>query len=186
MLRLVLTILALGLALLLVYAGSRPDTFRIQRSVRIQAPSERIFPLLDDFRRWAAWSPWDKKDPAMRRTLGGAESGVGATYAWEGNSDVGKGRMAITASVPRSRVEVQLDIEQPMQARNDVVFLLEPDGDGTRVTWSMSGGQTFLGKLVGVFLDMDQMVGRDFEAGLATLKALAEQPLLDSPPPPAE
>lgn len=183
MLRLVLIVLALGLALLLIYAATRPDTFRVQRSVRIQAPPERIFPLLDDFRRWAEWSPWDRKDPAMRRTLGGAASGVGATYAWEGNSEVGKGRMAIVGSVPHSQLAVQLDIEKPMQARNDVVFILEPDGDGTRVTWSMSGGQPFLGKLVGVFMDLDQMVGRDFEAGLASLKALAEQPLLGTPLP---
>jgi len=184
MLRFIIIVLFLGVLLLLGYAATRPDTFRIQRSARIQAPAERIFPLLDDFRRWADWSPWDRKDPAMRRTLGGAPSGVGATYAWEGNSEVGTGRMEIAQALPPSRLVVQLDFEKPMEAHNTVEFALTPEGDGTRLTWTMSGEQNFLGKLIGVFMDMDRMVGKDFEAGLASLKGLAEQPLLARPPAP--
>ena len=164
------------IAALLGYAATRPDTFRVERGATIKAPPEKIFALINDFRRWDSWSPWEKKDPAMRRTFGSdATSGKGAAYAWEGNSDVGQGRMEIAESVPPSRVAIKLDFVKPFEAHNLVEFTLEPQGDSTNVTWAMQGPAPFLAKVIHVFIDMDKMVGRDFESGLASLKAAVEK-----------
>lgn len=170
----ILAALAAGVAAVLVAASTRPDVFRVERSARMQAPPEAIHPLIEDFHRWGPWSPYEKRDPAMKRSYGGSPRGAGATYAWEGNADIGKGRMAIVESRAPSKVALTLDFEEPFEAHNLVEFTLEPDGGATRVTWAMHGPSSFLSKLVGLFLDMDAMVGRDFEAGLASLKALVE------------
>jgi uncharacterized protein YndB with AHSA1/START domain len=175
MLRKTVLVLVVLIAGLLGYAATRPDTFRVERSVTIDAPPERIFPLINDYRGWALWSPWDKKDPGMQRTFSGADTGVGAIYEWSGNSAVGAGRMEIIQSVPDSRVTVDLQFTAPFAARNTAEFLLAPRDGGTSVTWAMSGPNPFLSKLMGVFVSMDDMVGGDFEAGLAALKAVAEQ-----------
>jgi carbon monoxide dehydrogenase subunit G len=161
-------------AALLVFAATRPDTFRVERSATIAAPAARIFPHLDDFHRWGAWSPWEKLDPALKRTFSGAESGAGAVYAWEGNSKVGQGRMEILESDAPSRLRIQLDFIKPFEAHNTTVFALAPEGDATRVTWVMDGRHNLVSKLMGVFMNMDRMVGNDFERGLANLKAVAE------------
>ncbi len=162
------------LAALLIYAATQPDTFRIQRATSIKAPPERIFAVLNDFLRWDAWSPWEKKDPAMKRTFSAVTSGKGAVYAWEGNRDVGQGRMEIAESVAPSKVAIKLDFVKPFETHNIVEFTLEPKGDSTNVTWTMNGPMPYVSKLITVFVNMDSMVGKDFETGLANLKAISE------------
>ena len=157
------------------YAATRPDTFRVERTATVKAPPDKIYPLIQDFHAWSGWSPWERVDPGMRRTYGGAPSGVGAEYAWDGDKNVGKGRMEIAEASPPSKVTLKLDFERPLEAHNIVNFTMEPKGDATSVTWAMHGSVPFLAKIVHVFLDMDRMVGQDFEAGLANLKALAER-----------
>ncbi len=158
----------------LIFAATRPDTFRVQRSASIKAPPEKIAAVLGDFHGWQAWSPWERMDPAMKRSFSGAEKGKGAVYAWEGNSKVGQGRMEITDASP-SRVALDLDFLKPFEAHNKVVFTLAPKGDATEVNWAMQGAVPYMAKIVHVFMDMDSMVGKDFEAGLANLKAVTEK-----------
>ena len=171
----VLALAGLAVAVVLVLASRKPDTFSVHRSATIKAPPEKIYPLIADFRNWGPWSPWEKKDPAMKRSFSGAESGKGATYAWEGNKDVGKGSMTLVDADPPKRVALNLDFEKPFEAHNRVTFALTPKGDTTEVVWSMDGPTPFIGKIMHVFIDMDRMVGSDFEAGLANLKAAAEK-----------
>ncbi len=168
-------VVVLAVAAILVYAATRPGTFVVQRSATIRAAPDKIFPLVNELGRWAAWSPYEKKDPAMKRTLSGPPSGKGAAYAWDGNKDVGKGRMQIADTAPPGRVTIDLDFEKPFAGRNVVVFTFETKGDATAVTWAMSGRSPFIAKLIGIFVDMDAMIGKDFEAGLANLKAIAEK-----------
>jgi len=163
------------IAALLVFAATRPDTFRVQRAASIKAPPEKVFALLNDFQRWEAWSPWEKKDPAMRRTFSVVTSGKGAQYAWEGNKEVGQGRMEIAESVPPSKVAIKLDFVKPFEAHNAVEFTLEPKGEATNVTWAMQGDTPLSREDRPRVPDMDKMVGKDFEAGLANLKTLAEK-----------
>ncbi len=168
-------VLVCAVAALFVYAATRPGTLEVQRAARITAPPDKLFALVNDFSRWPAWSPYEKKDPAMKRTLSGPPSGKGAAYAWDGNKDVGKGRMQIADTAPPGRVTIDLDFEKPFAGRNVVVFTFETKGDATAVTWAMSGRSPFIAKLIGIFVDMDAMIGKDFEAGLANLKAIAEK-----------
>jgi uncharacterized protein YndB with AHSA1/START domain len=175
MLKTIAIIVVVLIAGVLIFAATMPDTFRVERAASIKAPPEKIFSVLNDFRRWEAWSPWEKKDPAMKRTYGATTSGKGATYAWEGNSQVGKGRMEIAESSPSSRIRINLDFETPFEAHNVVVFALEPKGDTTSVTWSMEGPAPYLSKVMQVFMSMDRMVGKDFETGLANLKNATEK-----------
>ena len=170
-----LAVIVLVLAGIAIYAATKPDNFRVQRTATINAPPEKVFALLTDLKGWQAWSPWEKKDPAMKRTFGATTSGKGASYAWEGNKDVGQGRMQIADSVSPSKVTLNLDFVKPFEAHNLVVFTLEPKGDATSVTWAMQGDTPYLAKIIHVFVNMDKMVGKDFEAGLANLKAAAEQ-----------
>ena len=159
----------------LVFASTKPDTFTVQRSATIKAPPEKIFAVLNDFHRWTDWSPWEKLDPAMKRTLGGAASGKGATYAWEGNSKAGQGRREIIESAPSSKVGVQLDFIKPFDSHSIAEFTLTPQGDSTQVNWSMRGPTPFVSKLMQVFVSLDAMIGKDFEEGLANLKNLTEK-----------
>jgi len=166
------------LLVLLVIVGlafTKPDSFSLERSTTINAPADSIFPHLNDFHNWGAWSPWEKLDPAMARTHSGAASGPGAVYEWTGNSDVGSGRMEITDATPPSTVTIKLDFLSPMEAHNTTLFTLEPAGAATKVTWKMSGPNNFMSKVMTVFMSMDSLVGGDFEAGLANLKAVSEQ-----------
>jgi hypothetical protein len=171
--------IALAIAVLIAgilgFAATKPDTFRVQRAAAIKAPPEKVFALINDFKRWDAWSPWEKKDPAMKRTWGAVTSGKGAQYAWEGNSEVGQGSMEIVDSANPGKVALKLDFVKPFEAHNTVVFTLEPKGDATNVTWAMEGPAPYFAKIIHVFIDMDSMVGKDFEAGLANLKAVAEK-----------
>jgi carbon monoxide dehydrogenase subunit G len=162
-------------AVVLAFAATRPDSFSVRRAASIQAPPEKIFLLINDFSRWSAWSPYEKKDPAMKRSFSGPAAGKGAVYAWEGNGDVGQGRMEIADAVAPSRVTLKLDFVKPFEAHNKVDFTLEPKGGATEVTWAMDGPMPFISKVITLFVDMDRMVGGDFEAGLANLKAIAEK-----------
>ncbi|MFK0692189.1 SRPBCC family protein [Mesorhizobium sp. IMUNJ 23033] len=175
MLATILIILVVIIAAVLLYAATRPNDFVVSRSADIKAPAEAIFPLINDFRRWPTWSPYEKLDPDMKRTLSGAESGKGAAYAWHGNSKAGVGRMEITNSVPSSLVALKLDFEKPFRANNTVDFTLTPSGENTNVTWAMRGGRPFIAKLMGLFMNFDTLIGRDFEAGLANLKRATEK-----------
>ena len=149
------------------------ETFRVERSIRVDAAPAAIAPLIEDFHRWTAWSPYEKLDPNQQRSYGGAERGVGAVYEWAGKKS-GDGRMEIRAVEP-GRITIKLDFSKPMKASNTALFLFEPDGAGTRVTWAMEGPKTLMSKVMGLFLSMDSLVGKDFEKGLADLKTAAER-----------
>ncbi|MBX9830055.1 MAG: SRPBCC family protein [Xanthobacteraceae bacterium] len=165
----------LAIAGVLGYAATRPDVFEVRRTASIKAPPDKIFPLINDFKSWTAWSPYEKKDPAMKRTYSATTSGKGATYAWDGDKNVGSGSMEIMNAPAPSRVTIKLDFTRPFEAHNIADFTLQPVEGGTNVTWSMTGPTPFFGKILHVFVDVDKMVGRDFEAGLANLKAIAEK-----------
>jgi uncharacterized protein YndB with AHSA1/START domain len=168
-------ILAAVLVLLLGYAATMPDTFRVERSIVIDASPEAIYAEIEDFRRWRAWSPYEEKDPNLKRTYSGAESGVGAAYAWEGDSNVGSGRMTIVEAAPSSRIAIDLEFTSPMEARNKAIFTMTPEEDGTRLVWAMEGSSSCMFRFMGIFIDMDKMIGGDFEAGLAAMKTNVEQ-----------
>ncbi len=171
----IVAVLVVIVAGILIYAATRPDAFRVQRSVSIKAPPDKIYALIDDLRLWGGWSPYEKKDPAMKRTFSGAPSGKGAIYEWDGNNNVGKGRMEITNTAPASKVVIKLDFIKPFEGHNTAEFTLEPKGDSTVVTWAMYGSASFMMKVMGIFMNMDNMIGNDFAVGLANLKALAEK-----------
>lgn len=175
MIRSILGVLALAIAGVLVAAAMQPDTFHIQREALIKAPPERIYAILEDFGRSPEWSPYEKKDPAMKRARSGAAKGKGAVYAFEGNGEVGQGKLEITDATPPSRLVMRLDMVKPFEGSNVIEYRLEPEGGGTNVTWAMKGASPFLSKVICLFLNMDKMVGKDFEAGLASLKSLAEK-----------
>src|SRR5712672_2864002 len=173
MLKKIAVVVVVLIAGVLVFAATRPDTFRVQRSASIKAPPEKISAVLSDFHGWEAWSPWEKMDPAMKRSFSGAEKGKGAIYVWQGNGKVGEGRMEITDATA-SRVSMDLDFIKPFEAHNKVAFTLAPKGDATEVVWSMQGPVPYPAKIVHVFMDMDSMVGGQFETGLANLKTVSE------------
>jgi len=171
---------ALAVAILitgiLVYAAFQPNTFQISRTVSINAAPEKIYPYMSDFHKGDLWSPYEKKDPAMKRTFSGPESGKGAVYEFTGDKNkVGSGRLEIIEAVPPKRVVLTLDMIEPMQGSNIVEYTLEPQGDSTNVTWSMRGTNNYLSKLICTFVNVDTMVGGDFEVGLANLKTLIEK-----------
>lgn len=168
-------LLLVAVAAALIHAASRPDSFRVQRGISIKAPPEKIFAELEDLHRHGAWSPWEKKDPSMKRTHSGAPSGKGAVYEWDGNKEIGKGRMEIVEVVAPTRLVMTLHFIAPFEARNMAEFVLEPKGDSTAVTWAIHGPSPFISKVMGLFLDMDTMIGKEFETGLANLKTLAEK-----------
>ena len=174
MLKTTLFVLVLAIAGLLVFAATRPDTFTLQRSLLIQAPPDKLHALINDMRAFNTWNPYDKKDPAMQGSYSGPAAGPGARYAFKGNKDVGEGSLEITSSAP-GQVGMRLDMSAPMQVSNNITFTLQPRGAATEVTWAMEGASPFIAKLMGIFINMDAMIGRDFEAGLASLKTLAER-----------
>ncbi len=176
MIKKILGAAALLLVLLLAFAATRPDTFRVERSTAIKAPPEKVFAYLNDFQKFGAWSPWEKLDPAMQRTFSGPATGVGSVYAWKGNNDVGAGRMEIKSVEPNAKVTIQLDFLKPFEASNTTDYILKANTDGTTaVTWAMYGPMPYISKLIGIFASMDAIVGKDFEHGLANLKAAAEK-----------
>jgi hypothetical protein len=173
-------LLAIGLVVvaLLFYASTRPPTFRIERSTHVDATMLQVAELIDDFRAWRRWSPWEQLDPALRRTYSGADAGVGAVYEWNGNGKAGAGRMEITgmdAGAARAVITIRLDFLSPVKATHTAEFVMTPGADGTDLSWAMFGRSPFVSRLMGVFIDLDKLVGKDFEAGLAALKHQAEQ-----------
>ncbi len=170
-----LGVVVLAVVVVLAIAATRPDEFAVRRSVRIQAPPEKILPLIADFRQWPAWSPWEKLDPDMKRTLSGAASGPGAVYEWSGSGKVGAGRMEIKEVEAPSRVTIQLDFLKPFESHTMTDFSIVPGAAGTEVTWLMHGPALFVSKVMGIFVNMDSMIGKDFEKGLANMKAVAEK-----------
>ncbi|MDO8876611.1 MAG: SRPBCC family protein [Pseudolabrys sp.] len=168
-------VLVVAVTVVLALATTKPDTFRVTRTTTIKAPPEKIYPMIADFHRWTAWSPYENKDPAMKRTYGGTPGAVGQTYGWSGDKNTGVGSMTLTEAAPSSKVALKLDFISPFEAHNTVVFSIVPQGDGTIVNWDMQGPTPFIGKIMHVFMNMDKMVGTDFEVGLANLKAQAEK-----------
>ena len=175
MLKIIGIVVAVLLLAVLGLAMTKPDSFSVQRAAKINAPPEKIFPLINDFHSWSSWSPWEKLDPTMKRTHSGAQSGKGAVYEWEGNAKVGTGRMEIVDATAPSKVAIKLDFLKPIEGHNIAEFTLEPQGGSTNVTWVMRGPATFLSKIIQVFVSMDSMIGKEFDAGLANLKAIAEK-----------
>lgn len=175
MLKWIALLVVLAVVVVLALAANRPGTFRVERTVRIQAPPERVQGYIEDFHQWSQWSPFEKLDPQMQRRFSGTDKGRGAVYAWEGNGKAGAGRMEILESAPGSRVTIALDFLKPFKASNTAEFTLVPRDGGTEVTWAMFGPVPFVAKIMHLFIDVDRMVGKDFEAGLANLKALAEK-----------
>jgi uncharacterized protein YndB with AHSA1/START domain len=165
----ILMVLVVLVLAAVAFVASRPNEYRVERSATLAAPPEVVFAQIDDFHNWAAWSPWEKLDPQMQKSFGGAASGAGAGYHWVGNNQVGEGRMTITESVPNDRVAIKLEFLKPWQSTSNCTFTLAPGDAGTRVTWAMEGKNNFMSKAMGVFVSMDKMIGGDFERGLATL-----------------
>jgi uncharacterized protein YndB with AHSA1/START domain len=167
--------LAIAIAIVLILAAAQPATFSVRRATTVEAPAEKIFPLINDFHQWESWSPYENKDPAMKRTYSGAASGRGAVYAWDGNKNVGSGRMEILETSVPSKVVIKLDFITPFEGHNTAEFTMLPQGDATNLTWVMRGPMPFMMKVLHVFINMDRMIGKDFEAGLANLKLLTER-----------
>jgi uncharacterized protein YndB with AHSA1/START domain len=175
MLKIIGIIIVFAIAAVLIFAAMQPNSFRVQRSTTIKAPPEKIFAAINDFHRWEAWSPWEKVDPAVKRSYSGADNGKGAAYAWEGNNDIGQGRMEIVESIPSSKVLLKIEFMKPFAATNTVEFNLAQNGENTTVTQAMYGPSPFISKLMGLVFSMDKMVGGKYEEGLATLKTIAEK-----------
>ncbi len=175
MLKMIVLITVILVSVILLYSATKPNTFRIQWSINITVPPDKIFPFINDFHNWTAWSPWDKKDLAMKKTHSGPAQGKGAVLEWDGNKDVGTGRMEVLESVPASKIAIKLDFFKPFEAHNQAEFTLIPKDGSTEVTWAMYGPQPFMMKVMDLVMNMDKMVGKDFEDGLANLKALAEK-----------
>ena len=175
MIKTIAIVFALLIAAILIYAATKPDSFRIERSTTIKAPSEKVFALINDYKQWEAWSPWEKIDPALKRTYSGAASGVGAIYEWSGNKDIGQGRMEIVESTPSTKVSLKLDFITPFEAHNMVDFTLAQQGDTTTITQAMYGPSPYMSKLMTIFFSMEKMVGGKYEEGLANIKAIAEK-----------
>jgi Polyketide cyclase / dehydrase and lipid transport len=168
-------VLAIAIAAILILAASKPNTFSVERAISVKAPPEKIFPLINDFHQWVSWSPYENKDPAMKRSYSGAESGKGAVYGWEGNSNVGSGRMEILETSAPSKILIKLDFFKPFEGHNTAEFTMLPQGDATNLNWVMRGPAPFISKLMQVFMNLDHMIGKDFEVGLANLKRLTEK-----------
>ncbi len=174
MLKTIAGLVGLGVVVVLVLASRKPDQFRIERTATIEAPAAKIFPEINNLKSMDVWSPWSKMDPNIKQEFTGPSSGVGAVSSWVGNRQVGSGRMEITESIPNSKVGMKLDFYKPMKASHSAEFLLVPNGKATNVTWAMSGKNAFVSKIMCVFMNMDKMVGGNFETGLASLKSIVE------------
>jgi|SRR5882724_5010975 len=181
MVRKILIGVGIVIGLFVVVVLTRPATFHIERSTTMSAPPENAFAEVNDFHAWSAWSPWEKMDPGMKRSFDGAPAGVGAGYAWSGNDKVGEGRMTIDKSDKPSFVSIKLEFIKPFTATNKSTFSFAPTAEGTKVTWAMDGEHNFVGKAASLFMDMDKMVGGDFERGLAAMKTAAESAPKASP-----
>ncbi|HRP05108.1 MAG TPA: SRPBCC family protein [Opitutaceae bacterium] len=174
MIKIILLVLAATVVLILVLATFQPAEFRVTRSATLAAPASAVFSEINDFHRWQAWSPWEKMDTNLKRTFEGPASGMGSIYSWEGNKKVGSGRMTIAASLPSELIRIRLEFLKPWESTCVTEFTFGREGSGTLVTWTMSGPNSFMAKLINVFTSMDKMIGSDFEKGLANLKSAVE------------
>jgi hypothetical protein len=171
----VVGVLAVVPIVVLILAALQPNSFRVERKATVKAEAEKVFPCINDFHNWVAWSPFEKLDPNMKKTFSGAGSGKGAVYEWNGNSKAGMGRMEILESTMPSKVRIKLDFLKPFEGHNTSEFTISPAGDSTEVTWAGYGPSPFMAKIMHVFISMDKMMGKDFETGLTNLKAIAEK-----------
>ena len=167
--------IAVAVAVVFILAAAKPDMLNVKRSAIIEAAPEKIFSLIDDFHRWGTWSPYENKDPAMKRSFSGAASGKGAVYTWDGNNNVGSGRMEILDSTVPAKIVIKLDFFKPFEGHNTAEFTMLPQGNVTAITWAMYGPASFMSRVMKVFINMDSMIGKDFETGLANLKKLTER-----------
>jgi len=175
MIKQLLVVIVVIIGIIALRATTRPDSFRVERSITIGASPEKIFPLINDFHNFGRWSPWEKLDPAMQRSITGPSSGPGAVYTWRGNSKAGAGRMQIMETTPSTRVLTKITFLEPIASENMAEYTMAASGDSTTVTWAMYGQSPFISKVMQVFLSMDDMIGGDFSQGLASLKRVAEQ-----------
>src|ERR1700733_3358073 len=167
-------VLAVAVAIVLALAATKPASFSVRRAALVKAAPEKIFSLINDFHQWGSWSPYEHKDPAMKRSYSGGAAGRGAVYAWDGNKNVGSGRMEILDASTPSKIVIKLDFFKPFEGHNTAEFTMLPQGDATSVSWVMHGSAPFMSKVMQVFMNIDKMIGKDFEAGLANLKRLTE------------
>ncbi len=174
MIKIIFKTIGIAVAALLVYATTRPDTFHVERTVVIDAAPAAIYPYMSDFRKGELWVPYESRDPGMKRTFGGPESGKGSIYEFAGNRQVGQGRMEIVETEEPTRVVITLDMIEPMRDHNRVEYTIHPLATGSQVTWAMSGTCNYIEKVVGIFISADKMVGNDFTTGLANLKFIVE------------
>jgi uncharacterized protein YndB with AHSA1/START domain len=172
-----LVVAAVILVGLVIFVATRPSEFRVARSVTIPAPAAVVFEHVNDFHNWEAWSPWAKLDPHAKNSFAGPESGEGAKYHWEGNNQVGAGAMTLLESRPHEFIRIRLEFLRPFKATNAVEFTFQPSGEGTRVTWTMTGQNNFMAKAVGLFIDCEKMCGGQFEQGLANLSSVVTEPI---------
>lgn len=162
------------IAVFLVMVMMQPAHYQVERSATINAPAPAVFALVNDFHKWDSWSPWAKLDPAMKQSYEGTTAGTGAIYSWAGNSEVGVGKMTITESRPSDLVKIKLEFIKPFAATNATDFTFTPSGNSTNVKWTMAGDNNFIGKAFSLFMNMDKMIGNDFDKGLAQMKKVAE------------
>ena len=174
MLKTILCAVVAAIAVFLIYVTTRPDTFKVARSAQIKAPPDKIFPLINDLRAYNTWNPYVKKDPAVKLTYSGPAAGAGAKFLFDGNKDAGKGSIEVVAATPPSQVDMRLMMAEPFAINNLVRYSVAPKDGGSEVTWAMEGPVPYIAKIAHLFFNMDKMLGTDFEAGLASLKALAE------------
>lgn len=170
---------AAAVVAVIAIAAWRPDTYHLVRSIQIERTPEAIYPLIADLRRHVEWSPWEQRDPDIRRGYSGSASGVGAVYAWNGNDEVGQGRMEVIEAQPPTRLRILLDVLRPVQSRNTSLFDLVPEADGTRLTWTMEGPNPFLSRLMQVFVSLDRLVGSEVDLSLSRLKQAAEREVVN-------
>lgn len=176
MLKNILIVALLAVAGFAIYVATLPEDFAVERSAVIDAPADQVFPHVNDLKKWDDWSPWAKKDPNSKTAYEGADAGEGAVFKWDGNDEVGKGQMTIVESRPPERIGIKLEFERPFPGSSDVGFDFEPEGDGTKVTWSLSGKQDFVERaiMLAMGMQMDAMIGKEYEIGLANLKKIVE------------
>ncbi|MBI5201308.1 MAG: SRPBCC family protein [Elusimicrobia bacterium] len=171
----VLGVLLFAVLIVLAVASSKPDEFRVERNVVINETPDKIFPWLEDPKKTAEWSPWEKKDPNLKKVFSGSDKGVGAVYEWDGNKEIGAGRLEIKEVVPLRKVVMDLKFFRPMKGENVAEYNVAPAAGGTEVKWSIRGSSPFMTKIFCVFMDMDKMIGGEFEKGLAELKSTVER-----------
>ncbi|WP_010582867.1 SRPBCC family protein [Schlesneria paludicola] len=170
----IVSVLSLMAVVLAVIIATRPDTYRVERTEQVHAPCDVVFRIINDLKQWRRWSPYDKRDPEMKVKWSGADQGPGAIYDWNGNKDVGEGRLTIVDSKPNEYVAMKLEISRPFKCENDVKFALVPNSDGTRVSWILDGKNNLISKAFSLIVSMDKMVGKDFEEGLSKLNSIAQ------------